>query len=163
MASEGLNRVSLIGNLGAAPELRHTQGGEPVLNIRIATTEKWYDRQSQAQKEHTEWHNVVLWGKRGEALARILDKGSTIYVDGSLRSSTYEKNGQTHYKTEIKARELILLGGGAPRQQQNSRPSPQRQQQPQQQGGGYAPTGYHAPPQQQQQGGGYAPQGGGFA
>lgn len=108
--SEGLNRVTLFGNLGADPELRTTQSGDGVLRLRLATTERYLDKQ-KAWQERTEWHNVTVWGKRGEALHRILTKGSTILVEGSLRTSSYEKDGVKKYSTEINAREIILAGG----------------------------------------------------
>jgi single-strand DNA-binding protein len=109
--ADGLNRVLLLGNLGADPELRFTSGGQPVLNMRIATTESYLDKDHQRQ-ERTDWHNVVVWGKRGEALAKILVKGSSCFVEGSLRTSSYDdKDGNKRYKTEIIASDIILTGG----------------------------------------------------
>lgn len=109
--AEGLNRVMLLGNLGADPELRFTQGGQAVLNLRLATTESYLDR-DKVRKERTDWHNVVIWGKRGEALAKILGKGSTLFIEGSLRTSSYDdKEGNKRYKTEIVANNVILAGG----------------------------------------------------
>lgn len=109
--SEGMNRVFLLGNLGAEPELRYTQGGQAVLNIRMATTESYLDKDKQRQ-EKTEWHSVVVWGPRGEGLAKILKKGDRILVEGGLRTSDYEKDGVKRYKTEIHAKEVCLAGGG---------------------------------------------------
>jgi single-strand DNA-binding protein len=110
--AEGLNRVMLLGNLGADPELRFTQGGQAVLNMRLATTESYLDRDRQ-RRERTEWHNVVVWGKRAEALSKFLTKGSSIFVEGSIRSSSFEgRDGQKRYKTEINAKEIILTGRG---------------------------------------------------
>jgi single-strand DNA-binding protein len=116
--AEGLNRVMLLGNLGADPELRYTQGGQAVLNLRLATTESYLDR-NKVRQERTDWHNVVVWGKRGEALAKFLAKGSTIFIEGGLRTSSYDdKDGKKRYKTEIHANNIILTGGrgrgGAP-------------------------------------------------
>jgi single-strand DNA-binding protein len=109
--AEGLNRVMLLGNLGADPDLRYTQGGQAVLNIRLATTESYLDR-NKVRQERTDWHNVVVWGKRGEALAKFLTKGSTIFVEGGLRTSSYDdKEGNKRYKTEIHANNIILAGG----------------------------------------------------
>ncbi len=109
--AEGLNRVMLLGNLGADPELRFTQGGQAVLNLRLATTESYLDK-DRVRKERTDWHNVVIWGKRGEALAKILAKGSTIFIEGSIRTSSYDdKEGNKRYKTEINANNVILAGG----------------------------------------------------
>ncbi len=108
--SEGLNRVMLLGNLGADPELRFTKGGQAVMQLRIATTERFKD-QSGNWTDRTEWHSVVVWGKRAEGLSKILRKGSSIFVEGSLRTTNWEKDGQKHYKTEVNAREIILAGG----------------------------------------------------
>ena len=110
--AEGLNRVMLLGHLGADPELRYTQGGQAVLNLRIATTESYLDR-NKVRQERTDWHNVVLWGKRGEALSKFLAKGSMVFVEGGLRTSSYDdKDGNKRYKTEVHATNLILAGGG---------------------------------------------------
>lgn len=115
--ADGLNRVMLLGNLGAEPELRFTQGGQAVLNMRVATTESYLDK-DRVRKERTDWHNVVVWGKRGEALAKILNKGSSVFVEGSLRTSSYDdRDGNKRYKTEVVATNILLTGGrgrGAP-------------------------------------------------
>jgi single-strand DNA-binding protein len=109
--ADGLNRVMLLGNLGAEPELRFTQGGQAVLNMRIATTESYLDK-DRVRKERTDWHNVVVWGKRGEALAKILNKGSSVFVEGSLRTSSYDdRDGNKRYKTEVIATNILLTGG----------------------------------------------------
>lgn len=109
--ADGLNRVMLLGNLGADPELRFTQGGQAVLHMRLATSESYLDKDKQ-RKERTDWHNVTVWGKRGEALAKFLTKGSTIFVEGSLRTSSYDnREGVKVYKTEINATNIILAGG----------------------------------------------------
>ena len=108
--ADGLNRVMLLGNLGADPELRFTQGGQAVLNMRLATTESYLDK-DKVRRERTDWHNVVVWGKRGEALAKILTKGSSVFIEGSLRTSSYDnKEGQKVYKTEINANNILLTG-----------------------------------------------------
>lgn len=108
--SEGLNRVLLLGNLAADPELRFTQGGQAVLNIRLATNESYLDK-DKVRRERTDWHNVTVWGKRGETLAKILTKGLTIFVEGSLRTSSYDKDGQKVYRTDVVANNVILTGG----------------------------------------------------
>ncbi len=109
--AEGLNRVILLGNLGADPELRRTPSGQAVLNMRLATTESYLDR-DKVRKERTDWHNVVVWGKRAEALGKFLSKGSSLLVEGSLRTSSYDdKEGKKRYKTEVIANNIVLAGG----------------------------------------------------
>jgi single-strand DNA-binding protein len=109
--AEGLNRVMLLGNLGADPELRTTSGGQSVLKLRLATSETYLDKNRQRQ-EKTEWHSVVIWGKRAEALSKILSKGSRLFVEGGLRTSNYEdREGVKRYKTEIVANNVLLQGG----------------------------------------------------
>lgn len=111
--AEGLNKVMLLGNLGAEPELKVTGGGQSLLKLRVATSEAFVDRQNVRQ-ERTEWHSVTLWGKRAEALAKFLTKGERIFVEGSLRTSSYEKDGERRYRTEIVASNIILAGRGKP-------------------------------------------------
>ncbi|MEM1033082.1 MAG: single-stranded DNA-binding protein [Myxococcota bacterium] len=109
--AEGLNRVMLLGNLGQDPELRYTQSGSAVLNLRLATAESFVDRDGNRQ-ERTDWHNVVVWGKRAEGLSKFLRKGSSIFVEGSLRTSSFEgRDGQKRWKTEVNARNILLTGG----------------------------------------------------
>lgn len=108
--AEGLNKAMLIGNLGADPELRFTTNNRPVLKFRLATTESYMD-QNQTRQEVTHWHHVVLWGKRGEALAKIISKGSRVYVEGRIETRSYEDaNGVKKSATDIVATNLILLG-----------------------------------------------------
>jgi single-strand DNA-binding protein len=113
--ADGLNKVMLIGNLGQDPELRFTQSKQPVMSMRIATSETFNNRDGVRQ-ERTEWHSIVLWGKRAEALAKFLTKGTKIYVEGRLQTRTWDdKQGNKRYATEINAQEIILLGGGGGR------------------------------------------------
>lgn len=113
--AEGLNRVMLLGNLGADPELRYTQGGQPVLHLRMATTETYFDK-DRARKERTDWHSVTVWGKRAEGLAKILSKGTGIFVEGSLRTGSFEgRDGVKRQRTEVNARNVVLTGGGRSR------------------------------------------------
>jgi single-strand DNA-binding protein len=107
---QGYNRVQLLGNLGAPPELRQTSGG-PVLKLRMATSEQFLDR-DKVRQERTEWHTVTVFGKRAEGLAKCLDKGSRLLVEGSIRTSSYEKDGEKRYSTEIVANDVLLQGGG---------------------------------------------------
>ena len=109
--AEGLNRVLLLGNLGADPELRVTGGGQSVLKLRLATSESYLDR-NKVRQERTEWHSVVVWGRRAEALGKILSKGSRIFVEGGLRTSSYDdRDGNKRYRTEVVASNIILAGG----------------------------------------------------
>src|SRR4051794_30641478 len=110
--AEGLNRVMLLGNLGADPELRMTSGGQAVLKLRLATSETYMDR-NKTRQERTEWHNVVIWGKRAEALAKIMTKGTRIFVEGGLRTSSYDdRDGNKRYRTEVVAQNILLQGQG---------------------------------------------------
>ncbi len=110
--SEGLNKVQLIGNLGMDPELKYVQSGQAVLRMRIATTERYQDKNKERQ-ERTEWHTVTLWGNRAEALGKILQKGKTIYIEGRLQTRQWEdKDGGKRSTTEINASQVLLLGGG---------------------------------------------------
>ena len=109
MAAEGLNRVTLLGNLGADPELRMTQSGQPILKLRLATSETYLDKDNVRQ-ERTEWHSVTLFGKRGEALAKMLSSGERLYVEGRISTSSYEKDGEKRYRTEVVATNVLLCG-----------------------------------------------------
>jgi single-strand DNA-binding protein len=109
MAS-GLNRVYLLGNLGQNPELRATQSGQSVLSMRLATNERFKNSEGE-WVDRAEWHSIVVWGKRAEALSKILAKGSPILVEGRIQTRKWEdKEGNTRYTTEIIAREILLLG-----------------------------------------------------
>lgn len=110
--ADGLNRVLLFGNLGADPELKMTSGGQAVLKMRLATSESYLDR-NQERQERTEWHNVVVWGKRAEALGKFLTKGSSLFIEGGLRTTSWEDaDGAKRYRTEVVAHNVILSGGG---------------------------------------------------
>lgn len=141
--AEGLNRVMLLGNLGQDPELRMTSGGQAVLKLRLATSETYLDR-NKVRQERTEWHSVVVWGKRAEALSKFLTKGSRIFVEGGLRTSSYDdKEGHKRYRTEIVANNIILSGGGGgrggPRSQDAGDTGPEPAPSA---GGGYADQDY---------------------
>jgi len=115
----GVNKVILVGNLGANPEMRFTQGGQAVANLRLATTERWTDKNGQKQ-EQTEWHRVVVWGKQAEICGQYLTKGRQIYVEGRIRTRQWQdQQGQKRYTTEIVAQTIQMLGPrpeGAPRE-----------------------------------------------
>lgn len=116
MASS-VNKVILVGNLGKGPDLKSLQNGSSVCKFSIAMNEKFKGRDGQMQ-ERVEWANIVVWGKSGEACANYLDKGSRVYVEGALRTRSYEKDGETRYITEVQALNVVFLstaqgdGGG---------------------------------------------------
>ena len=114
--ARGINKVILIGNLGADPETRAMPSGMTVANIRVATSESWKDKQSGEAKERTEWHKVALFGRLGEIAGEYLKKGSKVYIEGSLRTRKWQdKSGNDRYTTEIIANEMQMLdsrGGG---------------------------------------------------
>ncbi len=116
--ARGVNKVILIGNLGADPEVRYTQSQSAVANLRIATSEQWRDKQTGENRENTEWHNVVMFGRLGEIAGEYLKKGSKVYVEGRLQTRKWQdKSGNDRYTTEIVANDMQMLdsrgeGGG---------------------------------------------------
>ena len=122
-----VNKVILVGNLGADPETRYMPNGDAVANIRLATTESWKDKASGEKREITEWHRVVLYRKLGEIAGQYLKKGSAVYIEGRIRTRKWQdKEGQERYTTEIEANEMQMLGGkpagdSAPSQPSNPR------------------------------------------
>ena len=107
-----INRVTLIGNLGSDPELRHTQSGTPVTNFNIATTERW-NKKDGGREEKTEWHRIVAWGRTAELCAQYLSKGRSVYIEGRLQTNEWEnREGQKQRTTEIVANIVQFLGGG---------------------------------------------------
>ena len=110
--ARGVNKVILIGNLGADPEVRYTTSGGAVANLRLATTDQWRDKQSGENREQTEWHRVVMFGRLGEIAGEYLKKGSKVYVEGAIRTRKWtDKEGQDRYTTEIVANEMQMLDG----------------------------------------------------
>jgi single-strand DNA-binding protein len=109
--SNDLNQCQFIGRLGKDPELRYMPNGDAVANFSIACGSKWKDKQSGEQQERTEWIRVTAFKKLAEIIGEYLKKGSQVYVSGKMRTRTYEKEGQTHYATEIIADTLQMLGG----------------------------------------------------
>jgi single-strand DNA-binding protein len=105
-----MNRVTLLGNLGADAELKVLANGDAVANFSIATTEKWKDREGNPQ-EKTEWHRCSIWGKRASGLAPHLQKGTKVLVEGKLETRSYEKDGEKRYTTAIKVTELEFASG----------------------------------------------------
>jgi len=109
--ARGINKVILVGNLGADPETRYTASGAAVTNIRIATSESWKDKQTGENQERTEWHRVVFFSRLAEIAGEYLRKGSQVYVEGSLRTRKWQdQGGQDRYSTEIVANEMQMLG-----------------------------------------------------
>jgi single-strand DNA-binding protein len=141
LMSRGVNKVILVGNLGADPETRSMPSGMTVTNIRIATSESWKDKTSGAQQERTEWHSIALFGRLGEISAEYLRKGSQVFVEGRLRTRKWQdKQGNDRYTTEIIADNMQMLGargggagggadrssgaGSAPREEYDQSPAP---------------------------------------
>ena len=127
-----VNKVILVGNLGADPESRFAPSGDAICNISVATTESWKDKQTGEKKEATEWHRVGFYGKLAEIAGQYLKKGSQVYIEGSLRTRKWQdKTGQDRYTTEIRGDVMKMLGGKPEGQQQAAAPrqqAPQRQQ-----------------------------------
>ena len=106
-----VNKVILVGNLGADPETKYLPSGDAVTNIRVATTDTWKDKTSGEKKEATEWHRIAFFGRLAEIAGEYLKKGSQVYVEGSLRTRKWQdKDGQDRYSTEIRADEMKMLG-----------------------------------------------------
>jgi single-strand DNA-binding protein len=131
-----VNKVIIVGNLGADPETRYAANGDAICNIRVATTDKWKDKQSGETKEQTEWHRIAFFGRLAEIAGQYLKKGSQVYVEGSLRTRKWQdKDGQERYTTEIRADQMQMLGsrqgmgGDAPRDDYDA---PRAQRPPQQ-------------------------------
>lgn len=106
-----VNKVILVGNLGADPELKYTPASKAVCNLRIATTEIFKDK-AGAKQEKTEWHRVTVWGDMGENCQKYLSKGRSVYVEGRLQTRMWEKDGQKHYATDVVAEKVVFLGKG---------------------------------------------------
>lgn len=144
-----INKVILLGNVGQDPEVRTLETGVKVARLRLATTERIFNRQTNESTEHTEWHSITLWRGLAEVADKYVRKGSQIYVEGRIRSREWEKDGQRHTGVEIVADEMKLLGRrpeGAQQQGGYQQPS-----QPQYQQGGYQQPQYQAPQPQYQQ------------
>lgn len=140
--SGSVNKVILIGNLGADPEVRQTNGGQAVATLSLATSESFTGRDGQRQ-ERTEWHRVIVWGKLAELAQRYLQKGRKVFVEGRIQTRSWDDGGQKKYATEIVANELTFLDGGAGGQGQ-TREEPRRAQGGQaagQRAGGREPAG----------------------
>lgn len=114
--SRSLNKLTIIGNVGQDPEIRVAQSGTKVANLRIATNEKWKDRDGK-QQEHTEWHRVVFYGIKADIVESYVKRGDRLYVEGTLRTEKWQdRDGNDRYTTEVRGRELLMLGGDNARQ-----------------------------------------------
>ena len=110
--ARGVNKVILVGNLGADPETRYGASGGAVTNIRLATSDSWTDRQTNERRERTEWHRVVMFGKLAEIAEQYLRKGRQVYIEGYIQTRKWQgQDGQDRYTTEIVARDMQMLGG----------------------------------------------------
>ena len=110
--ARGINKATLIGNLGADPEIRYTTTGSAVANVRLATAESWRDKETGEQQERTEWHRVVFFGRLAEIVEQYLRKGSQVYVEGRIQTRKWQdRDGNDRYTTEIVANEMQMLGG----------------------------------------------------
>jgi single-strand DNA-binding protein len=110
--ARGINKVILVGNLGADPETRYTASGSAITNIRVATSESWRDKQTGETQERTEWHRVVFFNRLAEIAGEYLRKGSQVYIEGSIRTRKWQgQDGQDRYTTEVVANEMQMLGG----------------------------------------------------
>lgn len=108
-----VNKVIIIGNLGADPELRYTSSNTAVCTLRVATTEKWTDKSSGEKKENTEWHRVIIWGRQGENAQKYLSKGRSVYVEGRLQTQEWtDRDNNKRWTTQIVATNVVFLSGG---------------------------------------------------
>lgn len=128
--SRGVNKVILIGNVGQDPEVRYTPNGTAVANISLATSESWKDKNTGEAKERTEWHRISFFNRLAEIVSDYVRKGSKIYVEGQLRTRSWEQDGITRYATEIVASEMQMLDGKPAGQQAPSQESQARKQAP---------------------------------
>ncbi|HKL53735.1 MAG TPA: single-stranded DNA-binding protein [Wenzhouxiangellaceae bacterium] len=131
--ARGINKVILIGNLGADPEVRYTPANTAVCNISVATTDQWRDKQTGEQQEKTEWHRVVMFNRLGEIAGEYLKKGSKVYIEGRLQTRKWQgQDGQDRYTTEVVANEMQMLDGRSGSAPMDDAGYGGRQQQPQQ-------------------------------
>lgn len=131
--ARGINKVILIGNLGAEPEVRYMPSGQAVANVRLATNESWRDKETGENQERTEWHAVVFFGKLAEIVKEYLHKGSQVYVEGRIRTRKWQdRDGHDRYTTEIVANDMQMLGGrgGGTTPMENEPPPPGEAQAP---------------------------------
>ena len=133
--ARGINKVILVGTVGKDPEMKYMPSGDAIANISVATNESWKDKSSGEKKEITEWHRVVFFRQLADIVGKYMRKGQQVYIEGSLKTRSWEKDGQKHYATEIIASDMQMLGG--------------------RQGGGMGAGSYDEAPRSSNSGGGY--------
>lgn len=139
--ARGVNRATILGNVGKDPETRFMSNGKAVTNISVATSESWKDKQTGEQRESTEWHNVVFFDRLAEVVGEYVKKGSQIYVEGKITTRKWQdKDGKDRYTTEIVANELQLLGGAQGGSGQQDRSAPRREERQRPPAGAKTPT-----------------------
>ena len=156
MSSIGINKCIILGRIGNDPEIRYSASGSAIVNLSVATSEQWKDKQTGEKKEQTEWHRVVIFGKLAEIAGEYLRKGSQVYIEGQLRTRKWtDSNGVDKYTTEI-----VIPQIGGVMQMLGGRRDDSDQQQPRQQSGQQPQGGWGTNPQQQQPQKQQSPQGG---
>ena len=124
--ARGINKVILVGTVGKDPEMKYMPSGDAIANISVATNESWKDKSSGEKKEITEWHRVVFFRQLADIVGKYMRKGQQVYIEGSLKTRSWEKDGQKHYATEIIASDMQMLGskGDGERTEQAAAPKP---------------------------------------
>ncbi|OQX14272.1 MAG: single-stranded DNA-binding protein [Thiothrix lacustris] len=149
--ANGINKVILVGTVGRDPEMKYMPSGDAIANISVATSESWKDKNTGEKKEATEWHNVTFYRGLAKVVGDYVRKGQLLYVEGSLKTRSWEKDGQKHYRTEVNATDMKMLGGrpgggmGSGNYDDSSAPSPRSSNQGAGNGGGYGGNAPSAP------------------
>lgn len=143
----GVNKVILVGRLGKEPEVRHLENGASVANFSIATSETYKDKTSGERREQTEWHNIVLWRGLADVAEKYLKKGDMVYIEGKLRTRSWEKDGITRYTTEVVGDNMTMLGGNTSAQPNNDSSPHSEPARPQT---AEVKSGFNAPAQQEE-------------
>ena len=149
--ANGINKVILVGTVGRDPEMKYMPSGDAIANISVATSESWKDKNTGEKKEVTEWHNVTFFRGLAKVVGDYVRKGQLLYVEGSLKTRSWEKDGQKHYRTEVNATDMKMLGGrpgggmGSGNYDDSSAPHAQRNSNQGANGGGYGGGAPSAP------------------
>ena len=120
----GINKVIIVGTVGRDPEVKYMPGGSAVVNLSVATSEKWKDKTTGEAKERTEWHRCTFYGRLAEIVGEYIRKGSKLYVEGKLQTRKWQKDGQDHYTTEVICFQMQMLGGKSAEQQEQGETDP---------------------------------------